>query len=184
KASFFILCPVNVLILFMAVYLTKVFGLQEAGLVNVLAIAAVFAIFGSIIFGTISDYLGYKNTIYFISSMLFSGFILIALFTAKIHAFWLAGLFGLIYGALMAVPRALAVSLVPDKKIGELFGFLAVIGYLAGIVGPLFWGLMLLILRPLGVLRYRIVIVSLVLFIIPALYYFIRIPKRKLQHEQ
>lgn len=179
KASFFALCPLNVLILFMAVYLTKVFGLDDLALVNVIATATVSAIFSSISFGILGDRIGYKKTLYFIFSLMFISFILVALGTVKVHAFWLGALFGLIYGALMAVPRALAVTIVPQEKIGEFFGFFAWMGYLAGFVGPLVWGLALLVLSPLGVLRYRIAMILLGLFIIPGLYYFIRVPERR-----
>lgn len=178
KASFFALCPINVLILFMAVYLSKVFGLDEAGIVNVIAVASLAAILSSISFGVLGDRIGYKKTLYFVFGLMLFGFVLVSLTDAKAHSFWLGGLFGLIYGAIMAVPRALAAALVPDEKIGELFGFFAWMGYLAGIAGPLTWGFILLVLSPLGVLRYRIAIVLIGLFILPSLYYFMRIPER------
>ncbi|MCF7871286.1 MAG: MFS transporter [Candidatus Omnitrophica bacterium] len=179
KASFFILCPVNVLILFMAVYLTKVFGLDDLAIVNVIATATIAAIVSSISFGALGDRIGHKKILYLVFALMFVSFILVSLGTARVHAFWLGALFGLIYGALMAVPRALAVAIVPKEKIGEFFGFFAWMGYIAGFTGPLVWGLVLLVLNPLGVLRYRIAMVLLGLFVIPALYYFIRVPERK-----
>ncbi len=183
RASFFFFCPLNVIILFMAVYLTKVFGLTESEIVNVIAVAAGVAVLSSLSFGILGDKVGYKRTLYFIFFLIFTGFILASLTTVKAHALWLGAFFGLIYGAIMTVPRALAAAIIPEEKISELFGFFAVIGYLAGIIGPLFWGLMLLIFRPLGVMRYRIVFSSLSLFIIPAVYYFARIPQEEIKFE-
>ncbi|MFO8052639.1 MAG: MFS transporter [Candidatus Omnitrophota bacterium] len=179
KASFFILCPLNVILLFMAIYLTKVFGLGDAEIINVIGIAAGSAIISSISFGALSDHFGYKKTLYFVFFLMFVSFILVSLATAKEHAFWLGGLFGLIYGVIMVVPRALAVAIVPQEKIGEFFGFFAWMGYIAGFIGPLVWGLVLLALNPLGVLRYRVAMILLGLFIIPGLYYFIRVPERR-----
>ncbi|MCF7877714.1 MAG: MFS transporter, partial [Candidatus Omnitrophica bacterium] len=161
------------------VYLTKVFGLDDLAIVNVIATATIAAIVSSISFGALGDRIGHKKILYLVFALMFVSFILVSLGTARVHAFWLGALFGLIYGALMAVPRALAVAIVPKEKIGEFFGFFAWMGYIAGFTGPLVWGLVLLVLNPLGVLRYRIAMVLLGLFVIPALYYFIRVPERK-----
>lgn len=178
KASFFVLCPLNTLILFMSLYLSEVFGLSESGIVGVIGVAAVVAILSSISFGVLGDRIGYKKTLYIMFCFMITGFILVALTDVKQHAFWLGGLFGLVYGVIMAVPRALAVSLVPESRVGELFGFFVWIGFLAGFAGPIPWGIVDFFFAFLGPLRYRVAMVVSGLFILPALRYFIRVPER------
>lgn len=179
KASFFILCPLNALILFLVVYLESVFGLGPAGRSQVIIIANLAALFGSIIFGFLGDRIGYKKTLYITFFLIFAGFIFVSVATAREHSFYMGGLFGLIYGSIMAVPRALAVSLVPRGEVGKFFGFFAWMGYLAAFVGPVLWGIIDLSLGFLGPLRYRIAIIFLGLFLLPSLYYFIRIPEKR-----
>ncbi len=177
-ASFFILCPLNALILFLVVYLEGVFGLGAAERAVVIIWANASALFGSIVFGSLGDRIGYKKTIYISFFPMFLGFIFVALMTAKKHSYYLGVLFGLIYGAIMSVPRALAVTLVSEKEVGEFFGFFAWMGYLAAFAGPLVWGVIDLSLGFMGDLRYRIAIILLGLFIFPSLYYFKRVPEK------
>lgn len=178
-ASFFILCPLNALILFLVVYLEAVFGLGAAERSLVIILANISALLGSIVFGSLGDRIGYKKTIYVTFFFMFLGFIFVALMTAKEQSYYLGLLFGLIYGAIMSVPRALAVTLVPEKEIGEFFGFFAWMGYLAAFAGPLVWGVIDLSFGFLGAIRYRIAIILLGLFIFPSLYYFRRVPEKR-----
>jgi UMF1 family MFS transporter len=179
KAGFFVFCPLTALTLFMAVYLTRVFGFDEAGIINVIAVATLFAIGGSLAFGFLSDRIGYKKVLYSASVLLVAGFILLSVFTDPVHAFWLAALFGSAYGIVMTVPRPMAVSLVPKERVGEFFGLFALTGYAAALVGPLFWGAVILLLEPLGDLRYRAGILLMVVFVVPAIYYFSHIPGKR-----
>lgn len=179
KAAFFALCPINVLILFMGVYLTEVFGLGEMARMNVIGVGTLAAIASSIGFGALGDRIGYKRTLYIVFGLMFFGFILVSLTTNPAHAFWLGVIFGAILGAILAVPRALAVALVPDKRIGEFFGFFMWMGFLAGLIGPIPWGVIDLLFSFLGPLRYRIAIVVSGLFIFPSLYYFRRVPEKR-----
>ena len=61
RGSFFCLCGVNAVILFMSVYVTRVFNLSENQIVNITTFSTFFAILGSVISGFISDYIGHKR---------------------------------------------------------------------------------------------------------------------------
>jgi MFS-type transporter involved in bile tolerance (Atg22 family) len=92
-------------------------------------------------------------------------------------SYWFIGaLVGMTLGATWVVSRALAISLVPEEKIGEVFGLFNLVGYLSAITGALFWGLFLLVLSPLGELRYRITLFALIIFMVPSVIYLLRIP--------
>ena len=75
------------------------------------------------------------------------------------------------------VARAWAIRLVPKENVGEIFGLFNLVGYIAGIVGPIFWGVMRLLLSDLGEWGYRLTLLSLLLFIGLAFGNLLKIPK-------
>jgi UMF1 family MFS transporter len=179
KAAFFGLCVVNVVILFMSVYATKVFGLAEAQIINLIIFSTFFAIGGSIVSGFISDYIGYKRSMVgvFILWMLclLGGGILEFPFY-----YWVIGaMVGISLGSTWVVSRALVIKLVPEEKIGEIFGIFNLVGYVSAIAGPLFWGLILLFLGSWGKVGYRLSLLSLNLFMVVGLVFLLRIPEPK-----
>ncbi|MCM8771238.1 MAG: MFS transporter [Candidatus Omnitrophica bacterium] len=177
KASFFGLCAINVVILFMSVYATRAFGLSEVQIINLIMFSTVFAILGSIFSGFLSDYFGSAWVLSVIFGLWGICFLLGAL-VRNIFFYWLIGaLVGLALGSTWVVSRALVIKLVSGDKIAEVFGIFNLVAYLSSIVGSLFWGLLLLFLSPLGEVGYRIALLSLNLFLVFALIFLLRIPK-------
>ncbi|MBI4972800.1 MAG: MFS transporter, partial [Candidatus Omnitrophica bacterium] len=107
KAAFFGLCAVNTVILFMSIYATRVFALNETQVINLITFSTFFAIVGSISFGFISDYLGHKRcltAVFFLWAICF----LVAAFAKSINLYWIIGaLTGVALGATWVVSRAL-----------------------------------------------------------------------------
>jgi len=178
KAAFFGLCAVNVVILFMSIYATRVFGLNESQVINLITFSTFFAIAGSLFSGFISDYLGQRRLLNMIFILWMICFLLGAL-AGSVPLYWFTGaLVGMALGSTWVVSRALAIKLVPQAKLGEVFGLFNLVGYLSGIVGPLFWGLVLLFLYPLGEWGYRLALFSLILFMAFGLFFLWRIPEK------
>lgn len=179
KASFFGLCAVNVVILFMSVYATRVFGLDETQVINLIAFSTFFAIAGSIFSGFISDYLGQKRCLVAVF-ILWAICFLIGAFARRIHIYWLIGaLTGLALGSTWVVSRALAIKLVPKEKIGEVFGLFNLVGYTSAMVGALFWGLILKLLVKWEEWGYRFALLNLILFMVLGIIFLLRIPNKK-----
>ena len=176
KATFFGLCAVNAVILFMSVYATKVFGFSESQIINLLAFSTVFAIAGSMFSGFLSDFLGHKRCLlatFFLWSICF----LAGAFARSIPLYWLIGaLVGTALGATWVVSRALVIKLAPAEKIGAVFGLFNLIGYISAITGAMFWGLALLLLSPFGEWGYRIALLSLVFFTATGFIFLLRTP--------
>lgn len=178
KAAFFTLCGVNVVILFMSIYASRVFGLDETQVINLITVSTFFAIAGSIFSGYISDYLGYRRSLAIIIA-LWSICFAAGAFARQVYLFWAIGaLTGVSLGATWAVARALAIRLVPQEKVGEVFGLFNFVGYVSGIVGPVFWGIMVYFLSGLGEYGYRIAMLSLVIFMALGMVFLLRIPKK------
>ncbi len=177
KASFFGLCCVNTIILFMSVYATRVFGLNEAQVINLVAFSTVFAIAGSFFSGFLSDYVGHKRLLISIF-ILWMICLLLGGLAHNSRLYWVIGaLIGVALGSTWTVARALAMRLASKENIGEVFGLFNLTGYLSAIVGPLFWSLLLLLLRPWAQDRYRIALLSLILFMAIGFIFLLRIPR-------
>lgn len=178
KAMFFGLCAVNIIILFMSVYATRVFGLKEAEVINLIAFSTLFAIAGSLFSGFISDYIGYKRCLVFIF-ILWAVCFLLGAFVTSSDLYWLIGaLVGVSLGSVWVVSRAMAVKLVPADKIGEVFGLFNFMAYLSAIIGALSWGMLLLFLSPFGEIGYRVALLSLVVFMLLGLIFLLRLPRQ------
>lgn len=179
KGVFFSLCAVNAVILFMSSYATKVFGLGEAEIINLLAFSTLFAILGSFLSGLISDYLGHRRVLIGVFVLWVVSFCLGAL-AKNASLYWLIGaIVGVALGATWVVSRSLAIRIVPEEKIGEIFGLFNLVGYISAIVGALFWGLILLTLSRFGHTSYRIALFSLNIFMLLGLAFLLRMPKDK-----
>ena len=176
KSSFFGLCAVNTIIIFMSVYATRAFGLNESEVINLVTFSTLFAMVGSLFSGFISDYIGHKRCL--AGVFLLWGICFIAgAFARSVHWYWFIGaLSGIALGSTWVVSRAMAVSIVPTERVGEIFGLFNLVGYLSAIIGVLFWGGMLLLLSHLGEWGYRITLLSLVLFVLLGLIFLLRIP--------
>jgi len=165
RASFFVLCAINTMLIFMAIYAGKVFGLDEGKIIDLIAFSTLFAIVGSIISGFISDIIGLKKAMLGVFSLWGICVLAGGLLYAPFH--WLVGaLVGISLGGTWVVFRALVIRLVPEESVGEAFGLFNLVGYLAGITGPLIWGLILMGLSRYGEQGYRVSFLSLLVFIV------------------
>lgn len=175
KASFFCLCVVNIIIVFMSVYATKVFGLTGEQIMKLILFSTLFAIIGSFTSGYISDHIGYKKSLVIVFLLwvicLFFG----ALVRNKIVYWFIGPLVGVALGSTWVVSRALVIRIVPSENIGQVFGLFSLVGYLSAITGVLFWGGMVWFLSPLGALGYRLALLSLFFLLLPGFFYLRRI---------
>ncbi|MFC1726265.1 hypothetical protein ACFL4T_11610 [candidate division KSB1 bacterium] len=68
---------------------------------------------------------------------------------------------------------------MPEDRVSELFGFYSLSGRAAAILGPLVWGVVILLLKPFGeVIKYKTAIFSLIIFIVIGLLILIKIPEK------
>ena len=176
KAAFFGLAAVNAIILFMSVYASRVFGLDEAQVINLITFSTLFAILGSFLSGFISDYIGQKKTLCAVFILWGISFFIGAL-TKEPRMYWFIGaMVGIALGSTWVVSRALAIKIVPYEKIGAVFALFNLVGYISAIIGALFWGLILIILSPWGEVGYRFALLSLILFMVFGFIFLLRLP--------
>ncbi|MFC1593102.1 MFS transporter [Candidatus Omnitrophota bacterium] len=175
KAAFFCLCVVNTVIIFMSVYVTRVFGLSEPEIINLVIFSALFAIIGSFSSGYISDHIGYKKSLIVIFILWAVCLVAGALGRSVLFFWFIAPLVGVALGSTWVVFRALAIKIAPVKNVGQVFGLFSLTGYVSAIVGALFWGGILWFTSCLGALGYRLALFSLLFLLLPGFIYLGRI---------
>jgi UMF1 family MFS transporter len=175
KATFFCLCVVNTIIVFMSVYVTQVFALSESQIFRLILFSTVFAILGSISSGYISDRIGHQRSLIIV--FLLWGICLLAGAIIRNPLFyWFIGpMVGVALGSTWVVSRALVIHIVSADKIGEVFGLFFLISLISTAVGVFFWSGLLWFLSRLGTLGYRFTLASLFFFLLPGFIYARRI---------
>lgn len=175
-ATFIALNAINTLMVFMSVYTKKVIGFTDPEIIIFYIVSTVFAILGSFITGFITDRFGSKRTLSIVLGLWCISILLAAISFSK-TAFWVVGpLVGICLGATWTSARALVVDLSPPQMIGEVFGFYGLVGKSASIIGPLIWGVCVWAFGFLGISRYRLAILGLLLFLIPGLIILQKVP--------
>lgn len=178
-AAFVALNAINTIIVFMSVYIRKVIGFTDHEIITFYIISTIFAIAGSFAAGFVTDRLGSKRTLMGVLG-LWCISILLAIISMNKAIFWIVGpLVGICLGATWTSARALVVDLSPPKMVGEVFGFYGLAGKSASIIGPLIWGLTVWAFGFLGVLKYRLAISALLLFLGVGYFFLRKVPDKK-----
>ena len=175
----FIYCDaVNTVIAFMSVYAYQVMGFSDSMIRIFLVVSTVFAIAGSLIFGWTTDHLGAKRTLVIVLYVWIFGLV-VAIVSFSPFVFWMVGpIVGVALGGTWVSARALVVDLSPPEQIGEIYGLYNMGGKFGFIIGPLVWGTIVWAFGGLGVIKYRIAIGSLLLFLIGGLYLLRKVPEK------
>lgn len=160
--SFFIYNDgIRTIIVFGAIYGARRFGMTGSQLILYFVLANITSFFGAIIFGFVVDKVGAKRTIS-ITLLIWIATVIWAFFCHSIIQFYGVGLLaGIAIGSSQSASRSLFSLLTPEDKHAEFFGFYAVSGKAAAILGPLIYGLLVLILN-----SQRWAILSIILFFV------------------
>ena len=178
-AAFIALNAINTIIVFMSVYVKKVIGFTDPEIITFYIVSTVFAIMGSFAAGFITDRLGSKRVLLG-ALRLWCASILLVIISFNKTTFWIVGpLVGICLGTTWTSSRALVVDLSPPQMVGEVFGFYSLAGKSASIIGPLIWGLIVWAFGFLGILKYRLAIFALWLFLGVGYLFLRKVPDKK-----
>ncbi len=175
-AHFLYTDAVNTVVLFMALYVTKVGGFTSPEVTRILALSTVFAIVGAFGAGPLIDRLGAKRALY-VSLVLWVVAMTLTFSAAGKGALWLVGpIVGIALGSLWAADRVVMFRLSPPEALGEFYGIYGMVGRFAAITGPLVWGIVVYLLEDRGTLAYRAAIASLLVMLLAGSWVLRRIP--------
>jgi UMF1 family MFS transporter len=115
-------------------------GLGDRDLMGALLMVQIVAAPASIAFGRLASPLGARGAV-MLGIAGYAGISVFAYFLRSPWQFWaLAALVALFQGGTQAISRSMFASLVPREKSSEMFGFYSVSEKLAGVVGPILFG--------------------------------------------
>ena len=150
------------------IVMASIFGDQElhmtsASLILFFLLIQGVAFIGSLVFGWLADRIGNKRTI--LISLI--GWLIVVIWgwqlgifgNAQVEYWWLGVLAGTVMGGSQAASRSLQAALIPPERSAEFFSFFGISGRFASAVGPLIFGLAVLLTGNL-----RTGILSLIVF--------------------
>ena len=116
-------------------------GIGRSDLIGALLMVQILAAPASLVFGRLARPLGPQRAV----ALGLVGYVAITVlgfFLSKpIHFWMIAVLVAMFQGGTQALSRSMFASLVPRRQMGELFGFYSVSEKLAGVAGPVLFGL-------------------------------------------
>jgi len=160
----------------MALYGREVFGLDSAGVRNLLLFSTVFAIVGSTASGFATDRVGPKKTLMAVLFLWLFSIVLAAAAPAAWVLFLAGPLVGIALGGTWTVSRVMLIALSPPDKLGEFFGLFSLAGRFSAVLGPSLTALLLLTFKGLDGMAYRISIGSLAGIMALGIFFLARVP--------
>ncbi|WP_457624011.1 MFS transporter [Persephonella sp.] len=133
------------LIIFMSVYLNKVFGFDQNQIVNTIAFAGIFAVISAPVAGYIISRVDSKIFLKYIFLGWAAGFGLLFVSTED-SIYFVAVLFGILLASLWTTIRVVLIGFSPEGQITTRFAFMALSERMASVISPLTWGIVVLLI--------------------------------------
>lgn len=178
-ASFLYMDAVHTVYIVMATYAKFAVGLSDAQLLKVMSVAIGTAVVGSIAYGFLADRLPLKTSVYLVL-VNWAVALLAVCFATSFLSFLIAAMIcGVGLGGVEVVTRVALLGLIGDSPPGRFFGFFNLTGKASSVVGPQLWALILFVATPLGPLRFRLAVGSLLILVLVSIVVFrsVRFPK-------
>jgi UMF1 family MFS transporter len=139
-ASFVYQDAMGTIISYMALYAVVAMGFKQGAETTLFVVLTIPAVLGSWLWGKMTDWIGPKHTLLFITAAWIVSLGAMMLVSSQ-PAFWAVGaVIGFIYGGLNVAERPMLLRLVPDQAAGRFFSLMVLSARAAAIVGPFVWG--------------------------------------------
>ncbi len=131
----------HTIIIFMSVYLDKVYGLNRHGIVPIIATAAIIASIASPLIGRISDRTGVIKVFNLLFPLWATAFLIVP-FLPGAFVYMIGIVFGILLASVWTTIRPMLIELSPEEEVATRFAFLSISERMAAVIGPLWWGFM------------------------------------------
>lgn len=156
--------------MYFAVVMEKLFGIPDAQKIYIIGLMMLFTVLGNYFLGRWSDFVGAKTVVLASTFLLVISLFLAFLSSSPTFLYFLAAFLGLGYAGFSSASRALLIKISPKERLGSYFGFYSAFERFASIIGPLVWGVVTLLLKDFGNIKYRVAGFSLILLMIFGLF--------------
>jgi UMF1 family MFS transporter len=175
-AYFLFADAINTVISYASIYGQEVFAFDVGMILIFFAVTQLTAIPGAFIFGYIGDRIGTKRTL-MITLLIWIFALSVAYIGTEPITFWILGLMaGVGMGSAQSTARSMYGQYIPDEKKSEMYGFYALTGKVAAVLGPFVYGSVLLATGDLGiVMAHRTAMLSILLFFVVAFLILIKV---------
>lgn len=146
-ADFMIEDAIATVILYMAVFLQKVVGFPDIVKTKFFIITTICAVIGSYLCGIVVDKIGPKRALAYVVWGWLISLLVIAINPSEAVIWLVGGAIGIFLGSTWTASRPLLATLVPSRQQGQFFGLYSLSGRAAAIIGPLIWGICVLIFK-------------------------------------
>jgi UMF1 family MFS transporter len=137
----------------------------------------VFTVFGSLIWGFVTERLGPRNALLGTVGLWILTLTGIIFTQNKAIYYILGSLAGISLGGVWTTERPLLINLVADnERLAGYFGLFALTGRMAAVIGPLIWGLTVLVFGSLGAVKYRFAVGSVLVMMVTGLIILRKVP--------
>ncbi len=139
-AFFFYSDGIGTIIKMATVYGSQI-GLPTGAIIGALLLVQFVGVPFTFAFGALADRIGTKNGI-IVALTVYAGISVFGYFVTETwHFFVLAFAVGMVQGGAQSLSRGLFASMIPRAKSSEFFAFFSVFDKMAGILGPVVWGI-------------------------------------------
>ncbi|WP_457622416.1 MFS transporter [Persephonella sp.] len=157
------------LIIFMSIYLNKVMLFSQDQIVNIIALAGIFAIICAPAVGFLLHKVSPVSFFQFVFLGWFLAFLAL-LASNRFTIYIVAIVFGMLLSSLWTTMRVVLISISPEHQLTTRFAFMALSERMASIVSPLIWGGVVFIL---GEKAFSYKVATFILSIFPLIGFFV-----------
>jgi len=125
-------------IVFMSLYLNRVFGFDQTGVVNTVAVAGVFAVLSAPVSGYFISRIGGRVFLKYLFPLWTVAFWLLFLSDGR-TVYGVAVLFGILLASLWTAVRVALIEFSPQNQITTRFAFMSVSERMASVLSPVVW---------------------------------------------
>ena len=165
--------------LYFAIVMDQIFKVSDPVKVQILGMMFLIAIPSAYLIGKLADKYGIKRILLLVCLDLIIIFALCFSASDPKILYFFALFAGLAWGGFYTLFRALLIKISPQALLGEYFGFYSTFERFASIVGPLSWGVITLMLKDYGILKYRVAGFSLVFLMAIGTFLLTRVKEEK-----
>jgi len=175
---FFYTDPVNTAIAIMSAFATQAIGFTSSEALSILLLLTVVAVLASFGWGLLVDRWGPKRTLLLVLGVWALGLLLLGLSLERIPFYVAGALLGAGLGGVAVTDRLLLLRLAPPERVGEMFGLYGLVGKFSAVIGPVLYGVIVLVLLPpLGKIAYQAAILSLLALLVVGYLIVRRVPE-------